>query len=305
MGHNSYNSTEASLRSTSKNYANATMDSLFEQIKHRAKHSTMSPDSGKVKECRDSDAHPTSFPVILALDVTGSMRGIPQHFLASLLTKLISEIQTAGFDHTAILIMAIGDHYRDSDPFQVSEFESGDEQLDMWLKRIYPEGGGGGNGGESYHLAYKYADKFTISDHFEKRNQKGLLITIGDEPCHSTLEKNHQKSIFGPGEYKDETVNSLLEAASKKYDVYHLHIMQGQEGKNSIGFWKELLGENCIPVNNYEETSKHIAKLVISSTKFIGIPKPDFFYTEDLKPNGPGDVIEKEDNTLLQDILKL
>ena len=77
---------------------------------------------------------------------------------------------------------AIGDHECDSCPLQVGQFESGDVELDMWLTRTFLEKGGGGNNGESYGLAWFMANNFIRTDAKDKRQQKGFVLTIGDEP---------------------------------------------------------------------------------------------------------------------------
>ena len=56
----------------------------------------------------------------------------------------------------------------DSAPLQVGQFESSDELLDKWLTNIYFEAGGGGNGGESYALAWYFAALKTATDSMEK-----------------------------------------------------------------------------------------------------------------------------------------
>lgn len=36
---------------------------------------------GKIRECRDSEEHPESLPIIIALDVTGSMGMVPHSLI--------------------------------------------------------------------------------------------------------------------------------------------------------------------------------------------------------------------------------
>ena len=77
---------------------------------------------GVIRECVDSEEHPNTIPVILALDVTGSMGQTAVEVAAELnkiMTKLYEEIQDVEF-----MIMGIGDLYCDDAPLQVSQFES-------------------------------------------------------------------------------------------------------------------------------------------------------------------------------------
>ena len=122
--------------------------------------------------------------------------------------------------------LGIGDHECDRSPLQVGQFEADDELMDKWLKSIYLEGGGGGNGGESYLLAWAFAARQTLLD-ATKRGKKGFLFTIGDEPNLTSLPVDAQKEIFGPnGDYKNVSDMELYAEASKTYEVYHINILE-------------------------------------------------------------------------------
>ena len=269
MGTGLYSTTYASTRSTLNNYSNRSTADIFEQSRKRQIHKLMNPKDVKIRECRDSESHPNSLPIIIAIDVTGSMKEMPKYYIAEALIKLVTKIMEAGFTDPAIMVIAVGDGKTDVAPLQISQFESGDAELDMWLSRIWPEGNGGGNGGESYNLVWYFAANHTVSDSYEKRGKKGLLITMGDEPVHSELTRRELKEIFNNDSESNLTNDYLLEEVRKTYDVYHMHINEGTHGTAPLEGWRRLLGENCIEIQNYTKVPDKIADLVIYKAKDV------------------------------------
>ena len=136
---------------------------------------------------------------------------------------------------------------------------------DLWLTSTWLEGGGGGNGGESYHLAWFFGAFRTSTDSWEKRGKKGLLITIGDEPVHRQVSKHTLKEIMGTGEFKDYTAAELLDKARETYEVYHINMTStytGRQASTQDG-WKELMGDNVVMCENREEISNVVSDLVL------------------------------------------
>ena len=89
-----------------------------------------------IRECCDSEEHPNTKPVILALDVTGSMGGASVKVAKELnviMTELYGKVKDVEF-----LIMGIGDLAYDSAPIQASQFES-DIRIAEQLDKIYFE----------------------------------------------------------------------------------------------------------------------------------------------------------------------
>lgn len=228
----------------------------------------MNPYGIVVRESRDSEEHPNSLAIILALDVTGSMGTVPHHLITKGLPTLMGEILEKGIQDPQVLFMGIGDHECDQSPLQVAQFESSDTLLDKWLKDVYLEGGGGGNYGESYSLAWYFAGYHTAIDCFEKRGQKGFLFTIGDEPVLKKIPKSSVKGIMGDGQYADFTHDDLLKKAMEKYNVYHLHIKETASGnrKEVIDGWKQILHDNLIVVEDHNELATTIADIIIKNS---------------------------------------
>lgn len=98
-----------------------------------------------VRECRDSEEHPQSTPIIIALDVTGSMLDIPHKMITEQLPYIMGKIQQMGIPDPQLLFMAVGDHEWDRYPIQIGQFESDTEKIVNMLQSFVLEGGGGGN----------------------------------------------------------------------------------------------------------------------------------------------------------------
>ena len=91
-----------------------------EFYKARCLSKDLDPYGVKIRECRDSDEHPNTIPIILALDVTGSMGSA-----CAAVAKKLDEIMTSLYDKIAdveFMVMGIGDFSYDDSPLQVSQF---------------------------------------------------------------------------------------------------------------------------------------------------------------------------------------
>lgn len=265
MGYTSYSTDSRSARAVTKGYATKSANDIFEQNKERKIHESMDPKKAKLRESMDSEIHPLSVPIILALDVTGSMLDVPVHLIREDLPKMMSNIIEHGIKDPQVLFLAIGDAETDYFPLQVGQFESGDEELDLWLTRTYLEGHGGGNGGESYSLAWYFAAFHTVTDAWNKRKQKGFLFTVGDEPCLRNLSVCQIKEVLEETPETSFSEKELLKRAQERYNVYHLHVLEGVQGHNSLNYWKELLGDHCIAVADHREVGNVIAKIVTTN----------------------------------------
>lgn len=294
MGYTSYSSEQRNLRAATSGFYTKPANEIFTQNKERKIHESMSPKNVKLREARDSDLHPNTVPIILALDVTGSMGKIPHYLVKDGLPHTVGGIIQHGVSSPALLFLAVGDTECDTYPLQVGQFESGDQELDTWLTRTYIEGGGGGNAGESYLLAWYFAAKHTITDAWEKRKKKGFLFTTGDEPCLKSLPKNVISELMGDPTQAAYSDKELLAAAQEKWNVYHLHILQGSAGRGSLGYWKDLLGQNCIEVPDYEKLSSIIAEIVVAHSEVDSVKE-----TKKESTGNPAKVADKNEEIIL------
>ncbi len=251
---NGYNFSARSARATQDGFFTKSREEVFTQ---RGVHPLMSPIGLQFRECFDSDKFPEALPGIIGLDVTASMGHIPHEIIKNGLPTMMGALTERGLPYAQICFAAIGDDRRDRGPLQVGQFETGDVELDTWLQKMWLEGGGGGNNGESYSLAWYFGAKHTKTHAWEKRRQKGFIFTIGDEPCHADISTNSIKGIFGEQEPIEATLNSkaILKLAQERYYVYHIAVgdMEDQAG------WRDLLGENYIQLADYTRVGNVIA----------------------------------------------
>lgn len=261
MGGGSYSYEDRSARATSMGYDTKSTREIFTE---RTVNVLMDPKNTELRESRDSAEHPESVSIVLGLDVTGSMGHIPHQLVKDGLPNIMSRIIQVGIADPQLLFLGIGDHECDRYPLQVGQFESSDELLDKWLTSIYLEGGGGGNDGESYLLAWYLAGLKTSIDCHEKRGQKGFLFTIGDEKTLRSLPGRSLLNVFGNGQYQDYTAAELLDKAREKYHVKHLHLRQGHNGNREdvVGDWQQLMGDDLVIVADKDEIQCVIPEIV-------------------------------------------
>lgn len=180
---------------------------------------------GVTRECCDSDEHPCTIPVILALDVTGSMGSAAMEVAKKInvvMTKLYDEVKDVEF-----MVMGIGDLSYDRAPIQVSQFES-DIRIAEQLDKIYFEGGGGGNDFESYTAAWYFGSRHTKLDCWN-RGKKGIIITMGDEPLNPYLPHKALSAVCGDNLQGDIETSDLYKEVVEKFDVYHLNVIHGYD----------------------------------------------------------------------------
>lgn len=257
MGGSSFSS--QSYRDLSRSYQSKSAKQIFT---NNSLVKDMSPKGVNFRESRDSIAHPNSIPIIVALDETGSMGSIPQNLIQNKLGKLMETLISNGVEGASVCFLGIGDHYSDRSPLQIGQFESGTDELNKWLTSIHLEGRGGGNGGESYHLAWLFASRHTTTDSFEKRGVKGFLFTIGDEWVHPKLEEKFLLDYMGYTEASEISKETLLEEARRTYHVFHINIEHGPNSVECVDKWKSLMGENVISLTDSDVVAETIATTV-------------------------------------------
>lgn len=232
-----------------------------------------------VRECVDTEEHPNTFPVILALDVTGSMGGS-----AAKVAKSLGEIMESLYDSKIVpdiefCVMAIGDLYCDDAPIQISQFES-DVRIAEHLDKVFFERGGGANEWESYTSAWYMGSRHCKLDCWN-RGKKGVIITLGDESPNPYLQASKISKFVGDGIQADVGTRELLNEVSDKFYIYHISVDDPESSykinKSVFGIdgkWKKLLGDNY-SVCTLNSLPKKIAELIESSYTEDGTANAD------------------------------
>ena len=215
-----------------------------------------------LRECCDSEEHPQTFPIILALDVTGSM-GQTAIEVQKKLNPIMTEIlEDKSIKDPELMIMALGDLDYDGSPIQISQFES-DTRIAVNLDKVYFENGGGGNDWESYTAAWYMALKHCQLDCW-KRGKKGLIITMGDEPLNPYLPAKELSRITGDNVGQDVSTKDLYEQVKDKYDIVHIcieSVCYPDQTSRKRSFDKVLGGENVV-ISSVDDLHKKIVAIV-------------------------------------------
>ncbi len=182
---------------------------------------SLDPREFTVRECVNTPEHPNTIPVILALDVTGSM-GEACSETAAALGVIVSNLYDKITD-VEFCVMGIGDLAYDDAPVQMSQYES-DIRIAEALDKIYMEHGGGGNAFESYTAAWYMGLKRTKLDCYDLQGRKGIIITMGDEPLNPYLPVKPLNSSTNAKEQADIETRDLYRQASEKFDIYHIAV---------------------------------------------------------------------------------
>ena len=222
-----------------------------------------------MRECCDNDEHPNTVPGVLGLDVTGSMGDAAVEIAKKLnviMTKLYEKVTDVEF-----MIMGIGDLSYDDYPIQISQFES-DIRIAEQLDKLYFEFGGGGNGFESYTVAWYMGSRHTKLDCLS-RGKKGIIITIGDEQLNPYLPLRGRScglvEATGDKLQADIETKDLYEEASNKFNIYHLDVQHGRrwdEDEIETSFKKYLKDDHFRRVS-MDSIANEIVDIVVSEVE--------------------------------------
>ncbi len=217
------------------------------------------------RESRDSDLNPRSTPIIVAVDVTGSMGMLAENLVCHGLRPLFEEIiERRPVPDPHVMAMAVGDAWCDRAPLQVTQFEA-DLRIAEQIQGLWIEGGGGGNDHESYNLPWYFAATRTSIDSWERRRKKGYLFTVGDEPCPPGLSAGHLRTIFGDGDHADLTTGRVLAMAERSWEVFHLMVEEGHHHRRDPdgvrSSWRSVLGQRALPLTDHTR----LAEVIVST----------------------------------------
>ena len=254
---------------TTTNYRSASRDKVFSHdVDEKLDPRNVKVGKGErkglqLRESIISDANPNPTPIILGLDVTGSMGEVAEQIAKDELPKLMTAIhETGAVSDPHVMFMGIDDVFAQGHgALQVSYFEP-DLRIVEQLRQMWLVGNGGGNGSESYDLAWYFAGKHTYLESFERTGKPGFLFTFGDEPApYQPVRASHLQTIFGPGDYEDTTPEASLRLAQQRYQVFHIIVERGRSYPEVANSWTRLLGNNAI----FLRDRRHLTEVVLAT----------------------------------------
>lgn len=253
-------------RAFSASTSGKTTDAIYSS---RSINKNLDPKGVKIRESRDSVDNPNSTPVIVALDVTGSMGILADVIAREGLGVLFKEIlDRKPITDPHLMFMAVGDANHDAAPLQVSQFEA-DNRIVEQLTQIFLEHGGGGNNFESYNLPWYFAARHTEIDSLTKRGKRGYLFTVGDEEAPQDLTKAQIEKFIGDELESEIATGQMLTEAQRKYDVFHVIIEEGDYATMNADrvrdSWRKLLGQHAISLADH----KKLAETIVSTIEVV------------------------------------
>jgi hypothetical protein len=174
----------------------------------------------------------SAFPIIIGVDTTGSMQEWPKTFFEKLPLLYKEAVKYVG--DCAISFQAINDYFADGadNALQPAPFAKG-AQLDEIIGQLYPVGGGGGQGTESYEMFAAY-NSFVKAP---KALIKPVAIILGDEAPFESLPKEvatHYELGTGGACSCKEAFKRLHE----KCDVFMVHKSYFGDDKAVLEAWR-------------------------------------------------------------------
>ena len=262
MGSSRFDATD--WASYSSSVSSAPRSTIFRSV---GMDDSLDPSKITFRESVDSDINPNSTPVIIGVDETGSMGSLAE----KIIKHGLGVVMTGIYDRKPvtdphILIAGIGDSVCDIAPLQITQFEADVKAITSQVEKIYLEGGGGGNNGESYPLLWYFAAHKTKCDAITKRKRKGYLFTVGDENPLRVISKSEIKKVFGDDVQEDIDIADLLSVVQKNWEVFHIVVETlATEHQNAINNWKKVLGQRVIVVPSED----HLAEVIVSTMQII------------------------------------
>jgi hypothetical protein len=202
---------------------------------------------------------------IIMVDGTGSMQKEPGRFFSKCPAlyhesnaivqgydlKDMQKLSQPIPDMLNVSFFGIGDAFMDEYPLQVTDFVKRDG-LDDAIKSIYPEGGGGPFGEESYELGAFYA-----VNHCKTPNcDKPLCVIFGDEAFYDKIKPRHIKKIIGDDVPAELDSFEVLGKLKEKFDTY---VLQPELSSDAATYktihdkWTKVLGPQRVIVLNSVE----------------------------------------------------
>ncbi len=196
-------------------------------------------------------------PIIVAIDVTGSMANWPFEIFdrLPLLYNTLSQYRP----DVEICFAAIGDAVVDEWPLQVTSFANGYD-LEQQLGALFGEGGGG-DAAESYGLFAHW-----VNTHVEVPNaaEPPFLIVFGDATMHDSVACNQIVHYLGDSCQQDVDSFGAWQRVGRTWNTWFLRRPTGGRGDEVDVQWGRAIGEQKIFRINDEQRAVDYAMGLIA-----------------------------------------
>ncbi len=178
-------------------------------------------------------------PVIVAVDVTGSMASWPFEIFdrLPLLFNTLSQYRP----DVEICFAAIGDASVDRWPLQVTSFASGYD-LEQLLGSLFGEGGGG-DAPESYGL---FAHWVNTHVEIQPTEEPPFLLLFGDITMHAKIQRQQVKHYLGDDLRSDLDSVQEWQKVTQKWNTWFLRRPLGKHGDAIDQQWGRAIGSQKI-----------------------------------------------------------
>jgi hypothetical protein len=193
----------------------------------------------KIIDPRKTIRSESANPLIIAVDVTGSMASWPFEIFDRL--PLLYNTLAQYRDDLEICFAAIGDAAVDRWPLQVTTFASGFD-LEQLLASLYGEGGGG-DAPESYGLFAHW-----VNTHVEipTLSEPPFLIVFGDITMHPKVPSKQISHYLGDQSGRQVDAIAAWRQVSQSWNTWFLRRPTGKPGDRVDLQWGQAIGEQKI-----------------------------------------------------------
>jgi hypothetical protein len=202
-------------------------------------------------------------PLIVAVDVTGSMQSWPFEIFDRL--PLLYNTLAQYRDDLEISFAAIGDAAVDRWPLQVTDFATG-FNLERHLNAIYGEGGGG-DAPESYGLF-----AYWLNTHVSVPNaERPFLILFGDVDMHESVPSGQIRHVLDDDVAQDQPSIQMWNQVARNWNAWFLRRPGGRRGDHIDEQWTKALGaQRVVHMDDEQRAVDYAMGLIARSWGYFG-----------------------------------
>jgi len=237
-----------------------------------------------IRESCFAEGFEDATPIVVGIDCTGSMQSVPGQIRDDIPNLMDLIIEKGLSDHPNVMFIGFDDErVTPNAAFQISQFETGHDELLTALNELVIPARGGGNFGEAYHLFFYALANHTKLECFDRNGEKGFAFLIGDEspyydnesPLKHGITPDIAKSVFGDS-IQDEI--PMVESIKKTAERYHIFVLRPHHTSHGTNqkisrMWQDLLSEagvNSQNVIEVEKTENLVSTMILIMTRIKG-----------------------------------